>query len=88
VDELRAGSPEFDRWWRSQAVVERNHGHKRLRHPVGGEFCVRYDVLATLDHSDQRLFVLTPSDEVAEEALRAIIGRRGLQLARPTTAPA
>jgi hypothetical protein len=29
-----------------------------------------------------------PGDEVADEALRAIIGRRGLQLARPTTAPA
>lgn len=85
VTELRDGSPEFDGWWQDHAVLERNHGRKRIRHPIGGELVLGYDMLAFLDDSDQRLFVLTPADAATERALRTIIGRHSRQLTRPAS---
>ncbi|MET7394054.1 XRE family transcriptional regulator [Dactylosporangium sp. NPDC005572] len=85
VTELRDGSAEFGDWWQDHTVQERNHGRKRIRHPVGGELTVSYDVLATLDDSDQRLFVLTPADAASERALRAIIGQHSQRLTRPAS---
>jgi transcriptional regulator with XRE-family HTH domain len=86
VAELRARSPEFDGWWQDHTVDVRATGRKRLRHSASGEFTVCYDALATLDDSDQRLFVLTPADATAERALRTIIGQHSRRLAVPAVA--
>ncbi|GAA1227509.1 helix-turn-helix transcriptional regulator [Kitasatospora nipponensis] len=73
VAELRAGSREFDLWWEDRTVRERSHGSKRIRHPVGGELSVCYDLLAATDGSDQRLVILTPADEATERAVRLLV---------------
>jgi hypothetical protein len=83
IAELRGGSPEFDGWWQDHTVQDRSHGRKRIRHPTGGELAVGYDVLATLDGSDQRLFVLTPTDPPTERALRTIISEHSRRLTHP-----
>lgn len=76
VAELAAGSPEFATWWADQTVRERSRGMKWVRHDVGGEMSLRYELLGMLDGSDQRLVVLTPADEGAERALRRLVAAR------------
>jgi transcriptional regulator with XRE-family HTH domain len=80
IDELREHSAEFACWWEDHTVQERAHGEKRVRHPVAGELAVRYDVLATLDGSGQRLMVVTPADAAAEQALRRLVAARANRL--------
>jgi transcriptional regulator with XRE-family HTH domain len=70
---LRSQSPEFEAWWDDQTVQERSHGTKRVRHAIGGDLTLAYDMLAAQDGSEQRLFVLTPADEATEQALRTIV---------------
>ncbi|MEV7603421.1 helix-turn-helix transcriptional regulator [Kitasatospora sp. NPDC089797] len=80
IDELRSHSGEFARWWEDHTVQERAHGEKRVRHPEAGELAVRYDVLATLDGSGQRLMVVTPADPAAERALGRLVAARADRL--------
>jgi hypothetical protein len=72
---LRRSSTDFAKWWDDQTVQERTNGTKRVRHPIGGELDLRYDVLAVQDGSEQRLLTLTPADDHAEAVLRSIVGR-------------
>ncbi|MGF1428004.1 helix-turn-helix transcriptional regulator [Kitasatospora sp. LaBMicrA B282] len=80
IDELRQHSAEFASWWDDHTVQERAHGEKRVRHQLVGELSVRYDVLATLDGSDQRLMVVTPADPATEQGLRRLITARADRL--------
>ncbi|MFB4300090.1 helix-turn-helix transcriptional regulator [Actinomadura sp. NTSP31] len=81
IAELRAASREFAVWWDDQHVHERSRGVKRIRHETAGTLTVAYDMLAALDGSDQRLFVLTPADEASERALRALVTAHATALA-------
>jgi len=73
IADLRHRSADFSTWWDDQTVQARAHGRKRIRHPVGGELTVCYDVLAVQDGSDQRLLTITPADADAERVLRSIV---------------
>ncbi|HEU5024295.1 MAG TPA: helix-turn-helix transcriptional regulator [Spirillospora sp.] len=81
IAELRAASREFAAWWDDQHVHERSRGTKRIRHATAGTMTVAYDMLAALDGSDQRLFVLTPADEPSERALRTLVAAHATALA-------
>jgi transcriptional regulator with XRE-family HTH domain len=59
VDDLRARSPEFDRWWEQHRVHQRTHGSKRLRHPLVGELTVEYETLTPPGDLDTTLYVYT-----------------------------
>lgn len=73
VGELRQKSSDFATWWDDQTVEERTTGTKRVLHPAAGVMTLHYDVLAVQDGSGQRLSVITPADENAENALRTIM---------------
>jgi transcriptional regulator with XRE-family HTH domain len=59
VDELRARSPEFDRWWEQHRVHQRTHGSKRLHHPLVGDLTVEYETLTLPGDPDTTLFLYT-----------------------------
>ncbi len=59
VEDLRARSPEFTRWWDEHRVFQRTHGSKRLRHPVVGELTVEFETLTLPGDPDSTLFVYT-----------------------------
>ncbi|RZQ63037.1 helix-turn-helix domain-containing protein [Amycolatopsis suaedae] len=75
VEELRGGSPEFDRLWAQRDVQVRARGDKRLLHPVAGELTVRFEVLASLQDPDQRLIIYRAADPASQVALDAIRNR-------------
>ncbi|GAA0259443.1 helix-turn-helix transcriptional regulator [Actinomadura nitritigenes] len=81
VAELRAASRDFAAWWDDRHVHERSRGRKRIRHAAAGVMTVDYDMLAALDGSDQRLFVLTPADGASERALRGLVTAHATALA-------
>ncbi|MBO2456201.1 helix-turn-helix transcriptional regulator [Actinomadura violacea] len=81
IAELRTASAEFAAWWDDQHVHERSRGTKRFRHATAGTLTVAYDMLAALDGSDQRLFVLTPADEPSERLLRTLVTAHATTLA-------
>lgn len=67
IAELRARSPEFDRWWAEHRVYQRTYGSKRLRHPVVGDLTVEYETLALPGDSSTTVFAYStephsPSD--------------------------
>lgn len=45
VDELRASSPDFDRWWDEHDVQEHRSRLRRFRHPEHGELSLRLVVV-------------------------------------------
>nr|WP_248839363.1 hypothetical protein [Frankia sp. AgKG'84/4] len=84
IARLCRDSAEFAVWWDDHTVKERSHGVKRICHPVAGEMTVAYDILATLDGSHQRLFVVTPVDAATDRALRGLMtDRRRFRTGQP-----
>lgn len=73
IAELRSASVDFATWWDDHTVRERDHGTKRIRHPVVGDVTVNYDALATPGGVDQYLVAVTPADAAAERALRTMV---------------
>lgn len=59
VAELRAVSPEFERWWSEHRVHQRTHGSKRLRHPLVGDLTVEYETLTLPGDPATAVFVYT-----------------------------
>jgi transcriptional regulator with XRE-family HTH domain len=72
IEQLRAGSKEFDRLWAERDVLVKGRGQKRLRHPVVGRLTVRYEVLAPLQDPDQRLVIYRAADEDSQSALDSL----------------
>lgn len=73
VEELRAGSPEFDRLWAERDVQVKARGHKRLLHPVVGELTVQFEVLSSLQEPDQRLVIYRAADDDSQSALDTLV---------------
>ncbi|MGF1663035.1 MAG: hypothetical protein ACFCVG_11325 [Kineosporiaceae bacterium] len=73
LGELSSASTDFAGWWAAHEVKERCRGHKNLRHPVGGELRVSYEMLR-LDSDDQRIVVYLPADATSAVALSRITG--------------
>lgn len=73
VGELTMRSPEFARLWATHPVREKIRGGHRYRHPVVGEFYLRYEAFALPDAPDLS-FVCQMADPGSpdEEALRLL----------------
>jgi transcriptional regulator with XRE-family HTH domain len=79
VRELRALSPEFERYWVEHPVQERPLGTARLRHPLVGRLELRDEVLRSPEDPDQLLVTFhadpgSPSER-ALHRLRALVRR-------------
>ncbi|WKX71110.1 helix-turn-helix domain-containing protein [Streptomyces sp. XD-27] len=73
VGELLERSDDFRRHWEAQAVTERTHGTKRIRHPEVGELRVTYEVLLLPTDEGQMLCTYTAErGSGTERALRAL----------------
>jgi transcriptional regulator with XRE-family HTH domain len=55
VGELSVKSGEFRRLWATHDVKEKNHGIKRLHHPLVGGLSLNYESFRPADESDQAL---------------------------------
>ena len=73
IGELSMRSPEFARLWATHPVREKIRGGHRYRHPVVGEFYLRYEVFSPPDAPDVS-FVAQVADPGSpdEEALRLL----------------
>lgn len=73
IGELSVRSPEFARLWASHPVREKVRGGHRYRHPIVGEFYLRYEVFHAPDASGLT-FVAQVADPGSpdEEALRLL----------------
>jgi transcriptional regulator with XRE-family HTH domain len=73
VGELTMKSPEFARLWASHQVWEKTRGWHRYRHPVVGEFTLRYEAFHPPDDQDVALVVqVAEPGGPDEEALRLL----------------
>lgn len=73
VGELSMRSPEFARLWATHPVREKVRGGHRYRHPIVGEFYLRFEAFSVPDESDLALVcqVADPGSP-DEEALRLL----------------
>lgn len=73
VGELSMRSPEFARLWATHPVREKVRGGHRYRHPIVGEFYLRYEAFTVPDHPGLTLVcqVADPGSP-DEEALRLL----------------
>jgi transcriptional regulator with XRE-family HTH domain len=72
VDELRAASPDFDRFWTSQDVADRSHCPKTLNHPAAGRLTFSVESLQ-VPGDDQFVLTYTPADPTTQAALETIL---------------
>lgn len=63
VEELRAASPEFERFWTSQDVQNRSHCPKILNHPVAGQLTFSLESLQLPGDDAQFVITYTPADQ-------------------------
>lgn len=74
VDDLRASSPEFRRWWDEHRVYQRTYGAKRLRHPIVGDLTVDYETLSLAGDKDTTLYLYsTEPDSPSHRALSLLV---------------
>ncbi|WP_133908446.1 helix-turn-helix transcriptional regulator [Actinophytocola oryzae] len=73
IGELTMRSPDFARLWATHPVREKIRGGHRYRHPIVGEFYLRYEAFSTPDAPDVS-FVAQVADPGSpdEEALRLL----------------
>ncbi|MEU8225086.1 hypothetical protein [Kribbella sp. NPDC048915] len=79
VDELRAASADFARFWTSQDVQNRSACAKTLNHPRAGRLTFALEPLELPADDGQFVLTYTPADE----ATRAWLGSRALAAAEP-----
>jgi hypothetical protein len=73
VGELTMKSPVFARLWASHRVHEKTAGYHRYRHPIVGEFTLRYEAFSSPDMPDVALVCqLAEPGTPDEEALRLL----------------
>jgi transcriptional regulator with XRE-family HTH domain len=73
VDELRAASPDFDRFWTSQDVAARSHCPKVLNHPTAGLLTFSLESLQLPGDDGQFVITYTPSDPTTQAALETLL---------------
>lgn len=61
IETLRAGNPEFDRLWHDQAVLSREGGARRFRHPTDGVLNFEQTTLIFATWPQYKLVTLTPT---------------------------
>ncbi|WP_407189542.1 helix-turn-helix transcriptional regulator [Bradyrhizobium centrosematis] len=61
VDELRIGSPDFERCWQSQGVLAREGGERAFNHPAMGQLRYQQVSLSLAGWHDYRLTMLLPT---------------------------
>lgn len=79
VTELRAASPDFDRFWTSQDVQDRSHCAKTLNHP-SGQLTFTLESLQLPADPDQHVITYTPADPITKAwlgsaAVQGVVGR-------------
>jgi len=73
IGELTMRSPDFARLWATHPVREKVRGGHRYRHPVVGEFSLRYEVFSLPDEPDLSYVVqVAAPGSPDEEALRLL----------------
>ena len=72
VGELATKSPEFRTWWSTPNPQGRTAGRKRFIHPVVGELLIDWEAFIIPGGEGQTLFVNSPADAAAEEAMRLL----------------
>ncbi|MCH0563679.1 MULTISPECIES: helix-turn-helix transcriptional regulator [unclassified Streptomyces] len=73
VGELSVKSEDFRRLWATHDVKDKNHGLKRLRHPLVGEVDLHFESLRLTDGSDQSLVTYhAEPGSASAEALRLL----------------
>ena len=72
VGELATKSPEFRTWWSIPNPQGRTAGRKRFIHPVVGELLIDWEAFIIPGGEGQTLFVNSPADAAAEEAMRLL----------------
>jgi len=69
VGELATKSSEFRTWWSIPNPQGRTAGRKTFVHPVVGELLIDWEAFIVPGNEGQTMFVNTPADAAAEEAL-------------------
>jgi transcriptional regulator with XRE-family HTH domain len=72
VGELATKSPEFRTWWSTPNPQGRTAGRKTFLHPVVGEVLIDWEAFIIPGNEGQTMFVNTPADAAAEEAMRLL----------------
>jgi transcriptional regulator with XRE-family HTH domain len=72
VGELATKSPEFRTWWSTPNPQGRTAGRKTFIHPVVGEVLIDWEAFIIPGREGQTMFVNTPADAAAEEAMRLL----------------
>lgn len=73
VGELSVKSDEFRRLWATHDVKEKNHGVKRLRHPLVGELTLNFESFPVSDGTEQALITYhAEPGSPSAEALRLL----------------
>ncbi|GAA3297421.1 hypothetical protein GCM10020295_29980 [Streptomyces cinereospinus] len=73
VGELSVKSPEFRRLWATHDVKEKNHGVKRLHHPLVGALTLSFETFRLVDDAEQSLITYhAEPDSPSAEALRLL----------------
>lgn len=65
VDELSAGSPDFERFWKLHDVLERQGGERGFLHPTHGEIHYKQVTLFPGEHEHIKFVMLKPSRQFA-----------------------
>jgi hypothetical protein len=77
IESLRAGSPEFRKWWERHEVAGVGEGRKELRHPAVGTLVFEHAVFRH-EVSDQRLVLYSPlADEDTPAKLAELLETAG-----------
>lgn len=63
VEALCRASPQFDTWWHGQAVMAREGGVRRFRHPQRGEVAYRQQTFYPAASPALKLVMLLPGDD-------------------------
>ena len=72
VGELATQSAEFRTWWSTPNPQGRTAGRKTFVHPVVGEILIDWEAFIIPGNEGQTMFVNTPADAAAEEAMRLL----------------
>ncbi|GAB3148404.1 helix-turn-helix transcriptional regulator [Amycolatopsis stemonae] len=69
------GDEEFARLWAERDVKVNGRGSKALRRPGAGVLSVRFEVLAPLQDTDQRVMICRPADDGSRSALDRLLAQ-------------
>jgi transcriptional regulator with XRE-family HTH domain len=87
VGELATKSPDFRTWWSTPNPQGRTAGRKTFIHPVVGEVLIDWEAFIIPGNEGQTMFVNTPADAAAEEAMRLLASWWATQRTSPQSVP-